>query len=128
MKTRNPTIHGDRKTRTVPYLRSAIRRRRERDGRGAGARSVVLAATAMTSLPSGSSQLALLVDLVGDSLQALLQVRDVPREVLVAERRPQLGVGRAQRRDRLVRGAGVLEDLEERGEVLVGVQRRVVER
>src|SRR5262245_31351534 len=101
MKTRNPTIHGDRKIKTVPYLRRATRRRRERDGRGAGARSVPLAATAMTSLPSGSSQLALLVDLFGDSLQPLLQVRDVPRQVLVAEGRPQLGVGRAEGRDRL---------------------------
>ena len=72
------------------------------------------------------AQLELFVDLLGQLLQARLEIGHVAGEVLVDECTVQRGVRQSQRRDLLVAGVRVREDLREGGEVLVTRQRRVL--
>src|SRR5437667_6168151 len=120
-------------TRTTPYRRSRSRLRRFGIFRETG-RVSAPAARAMRQLLSPTTswyspaQLELLVDLRRHALQPALQVRHLARNVLVGEVVEERDVGEPERRDLLVARVRVGEDLQERGEVRVAGQRRVLER
>src|SRR5437879_5021000 len=122
-------IHGDMSRSTVPRCRRPFRPRRRRGAATArtGSRAPATVAMRGSCRPSPSSELGLLVDLGRAVLETSLKV-GVPRDVFVLERGEEIDVGRTERRDLLVARIRVPEDVEERLEVRVPSELRILQR
>src|SRR3989442_15996780 len=115
MKTENPMIHGAMNSRTRVERRAT----RRRDCRRRVAPFAPRAMAVAIPSPSPSTQLRqLVVDLLGHAFQACLEIAHLTALPLLQEGAEEVLVGGADRRVPLVVGPGVLEDVEERLELL----------
>src|SRR5215216_51148 len=121
-------IHGDMNARATSCRRLAERRRLRRRSAARTCPEPPACRSATVAISASLSQLELLADLLVELVEACLEVGDLAGLPLLGEGLEQVEVGDADRGDRFEGRLLVGEDVEERLEVLVVLELRVLQR